>query len=154
PIAGAMTRRRELQAALAATARDFQMLAENSTDVILRVDRDQRIIYVSPSCRQFGYEPEQVLGRHADEFAPPEDRDRNGRARAATIRDEPGAGGVYERQLVTASGERVWIEGSPKVLRGPDGEPIGLITQLRDITARRAAQEALAESEARYRLLA
>ena len=154
PIAGAMTRRRELQAALAATARDFQMLAENSTDVILRVDRDQRIIYVSPSCRQFGYEPEQVLGRHADDFAPPEEREHNRRARAATIRDEPGAGAVYERQLVTASGERVWIEGSPKVLRGPDGEPIGLITQLRDITARRAAQTALAESEARYRLLA
>jgi PAS domain S-box-containing protein len=154
PIAGAMTRRRELQAALAATARDFQTLAENSSDVIVRIDRDQRIVYVSPSCRQFGYEPGQVLGRSLDDFAPPEERDNNHRVRDAAIRGEPDADRIYERQLVTASGERVWVEGSPKVLRGPDGQPIGMITQLRDITARRAAQAALADSEARYRLLA
>ena len=154
PIAGAMTRRRELQTALAASARDFQMLAENSTDVIVRIDRDQKIVYVSPSCRQFGYEPKQVLGRSLDDFAPPEERAHNYRARDAAIRGEPEAGGIYERRLLTASGECVWVEGSPKVLCGSDGQPIGMITQLRDITARRAAQAALAESEARYRLLA
>ncbi|HZZ87514.1 MAG TPA: PAS domain S-box protein [Caulobacteraceae bacterium] len=154
PIAGAMTRRRQLQVALAASARDFQTLADNSTDVIVRIDRNQRIVYVSPSCRQFGYEPTDVLGRRLDDFAVPGERDANFHSREAVMRGESGADQVYERRLVTASGEHVWVEGSPKVLLGTDGKPEGMITQLRDVTARRAAQAALAESETRYRLLA
>jgi integral membrane sensor domain MASE1 len=52
PVAGAVARRRELAAQLEATARDFQMLADHSTDIIIRVDTSSRIVYVSPSCRQ------------------------------------------------------------------------------------------------------
>ena len=74
PIAGAMTRRRELQAALAVTARDFQMLAEHSTDVILRIDRDLEVVYISPSCRQFGYDAADLVGSPVDVFLQPEDR--------------------------------------------------------------------------------
>ena len=154
PIAGAMTRRRQLQAALAASARDFQMLADNSTDVIVRIDRDQKIVYVSPSCRQFGYEPAEVLGRAAGRLRPAGgSREKSGwRVRGGAARRKLPA--IYEQRLVTASGEYVWVEGSPKLLRGPDGQPEVMITQLRDVTARHAARAALAESEARYRLLA
>jgi PAS domain S-box-containing protein len=154
PIAGAMTRRRELQAALAVTARDFRTLAENSTDVILRIDRDLTIVYISPSCRQLGYEPAELIGRRADIFVHPEERDAIVGALEALMRDEFEPPAVFKRRLRDASGDSVWVEGSPQVLRGADGRPSGMVTQLRDVTARRAAQKALAESEARYRLLA
>jgi len=154
PIAGAMTRRRELQAALAVTARDFQMLAENSTDVILHIDRDLNVVYISPSCRQLGYEPAQLIGRRIDLFLSPEEHDSIISNLEALMRGELAPPPAFERQLRTAAGDFVWLEGSPKVLVDGDGRPAGMVTQLRDITARRAAQAALAESEARYRLLA
>jgi PAS domain S-box-containing protein len=154
PIAGAMTRRRELQAALAVTARDFQTLAENSTDVILRIDRDLNVVYISPSCRQLGYEPAQLIGRRVDVFVSPEEHDSIMSNLAALMRGDLIPPPMFERQLRTAAGDFVWVEGSPRVLLDDQGQPAGMVTQLRDITAKRAAQAALAESEARYRLLA
>ena len=76
------------------------------------------------------------------------------RALDAIMRGDVDPISTFEHRILTAKGEWVWAEGSPRVLRGPDGRPTGMVTQLRDITARRAAQVALAESEARYRLLA
>jgi PAS domain S-box-containing protein len=154
PIAGAMTRRRELQAALAATAHDFQTLAENSTDLIVRIDRNLEVVYVSPSCRQFGYEPAELIGRRIDTMVGPEAQEFVRCALEALMRGDVEPYVTFEQRFRTKSGEWAWTEGAPKVLRGKDGGPVGLVTQLRDITARRAAQAALAESEARYRLLA
>jgi len=154
PIAGAMTRRRELQAALAVTAGNFQMLAENSTDVILHIDRDLNVVYISPSCRQLGYEPEQLIGRRVDLFVSPDEHDSIMSNLEALMRGELVPPPSFERQLRTAAGDFVWVEGSPKVVVDDEGRPAGMVTQLRDVTARRAAQAALAESEARYRLLA
>ena len=154
PIAGAMTRRRQLQATLAVTAHDFQTLADNSTDLIVRIDRDFRIVYASPSCRQFGYQASELLGRRIDTLVGPEEHEFVQRALEAIMRGDVDPISTFEHRILTAKGEWVWAEGSPRVLRGADGRPTGMVTQLRDITARRAAQVALAESEARYRLLA
>jgi len=154
PIAGAMTRRRELQAAVAGAARDFQMLAENSTDLIVRIDRDLKIVYVSPSCRRLGYEQAEVIGQRVDSLVGPEEQANVQAALEADFRGDAEPDELVEQRLRNKSGEWVWVEGSPKLLRGADGRATGLVIQLRDITARRAAQLALAESEARYRLLA
>src|SRR3569833_2045698 len=48
---------------------DFQSLAENSADVILRVGPDMRASYVSPSSRQvLGWAPEELVGKHPVEI--------------------------------------------------------------------------------------
>jgi PAS domain S-box-containing protein len=154
PIAGAMARRRELEVSLADTAREFQLLADNSTDVILRTDRLGRIAYISPSCRQFGHDPSDIVGRLMDELTHPDEAPHVRAAFDAMMRGERLPDGPGEHRIVTASGEWLWAEGQLKVLYGPDGRPSGILSQLREITVRKAAQSALAESEARYRLLA
>jgi PAS domain S-box-containing protein len=145
PIAGAMTRRRELQATLAVTARDFQMLAENSTDVILRIDRALTVLYVSPACRQLGYEPVELIGRRVDTLVGPEEQAFVRNFLEAILRRDAEPDVTFEQRVRTKSGEWAWIEGAPRLLFDADGQATGLVTQLRDVTARHAARVALAE---------
>ncbi|HVN01434.1 MAG TPA: PAS domain S-box protein [Caulobacteraceae bacterium] len=154
PVAGLMARRRELEASLAETARDFKVLAENAKDVIVRTDRAGRIVYISPSVRQFGHDPSDVIGRGFEELTHPDELSAVRESFARIMRGECVPDGQAEHHIVTAAGEWLWAEGAPRVLYGPDGKPSGVLTQLRDVTARKAAQQALTESEARYRLLA
>jgi PAS domain S-box-containing protein len=155
PVAAATARRRELEASLARTAREFRLLADHSTDVILRFDRNNTVLYVSPSCRRYGYEPEDLIGRSGLDLLHPDDLARLRRLIADLVSGAPvDETANRESRFRTASGDWVWMEGSPKIVPGPDGGPVEFITQLRDITVRKTFQSALAESEARYRTLA
>jgi PAS domain S-box-containing protein len=55
----------------------FRLLAENSIDMILLVDRDGKRVYVSPSCRpMLGFEPEEMLRLNTREALHPDDAPR------------------------------------------------------------------------------
>ena len=154
PLAAAMVRRRELEASLAASAREYQMLADHSTDVILRFDRNNTLLYISPSCRRYGYEPEDLIGHSGLELTHPDDLPKLQSLIADLFSGAPvDPAANREQRVKTASGDWVWMEGSPQIVHDANGAPIEFISQLRDITVRKAAEAALAASEARYRLV-
>jgi PAS domain S-box-containing protein len=102
-----------------------------------------------------GWEPHELIGREAPSLIHPDDREAVARAFAALM---AGGGsdirGSYQQRSIKRDGEWVWVEGSPQLIYDFKGRPAGVVTQLRDITARKQAETALAESEARYRMLA
>ena len=52
----------------------FQMLVEESSDIIMVIDENATIEYISPSIKKIlGFSPEEVVGRSALEFVHPED---------------------------------------------------------------------------------
>jgi PAS domain S-box-containing protein len=145
----------ERLAALEAAARDFEALARNSRDIILRIDRDGRIAFISPACRRLGFQPAELIGRPVAELVHPDDAALLRTSFAAVMAGTPlPSYSAYEHRIRTASGDWIVVEGSPGVVPGPDGRPAGIVTQLREITGRRLVQAQLAESEARFRLLA
>ena len=149
------TRRRVDQAELEAAARDFHVLTQHSRDIILRVGRDRRIAFVSAGVRRFGYEPAELIGRPVEDLVHPDDQELLRAGFDAVMEGAPlSPYGPFEHRIRTASGDWVWTEGAPQVVPGPDGKPAGVITQMRDITPRKRARAALADSEVRYRLLA
>ena len=145
----------ETQARLTESEALYRMLADKASDIIIRYDADSVIRFISPSIRQLGYEPEQMIGRSMAEFAHPEDQARAEKRRADIF---AGRTVPVEKSMGTrtrkADGEWVWLQGNPTPIHDETGKIIGGLTALRDISARKAAIDALADSEARYRLLA
>jgi PAS domain S-box-containing protein len=170
PQAGAPPRL--FEAALKESELRYRLIAENSTDIIVVTTLKGRFDYLSPGVRRVGHEPADLIGRSAVEMVHPDDIDL--------------LNGAFARQLTQASlpetvervrwrgrhgktGDWVWMESSPGLMRDPEtGEPRGFIDLVRDISnqvrqeaelaqaqaqAARAA-EALRQSEARYRMIA
>src|SRR5258708_4098535 len=55
-----------LERAIRESEARYRKLAERASDIISRTDSRGRCIYISPSCRDvLGYEPEELVGRHA-----------------------------------------------------------------------------------------
>jgi PAS domain S-box-containing protein len=59
----------------------------------------------------------------------------------------------HELRLYAKDGEVVWVDTATALLRDADGKPHGAISMAQNITERRAAEEQLRQSEARYRTL-
>jgi diguanylate cyclase (GGDEF)-like protein/PAS domain S-box-containing protein len=124
---------------------DFQFLAENSRDLILRIGMDLKYYYVSPaSLSLLGWHPEEMIGKHVSSFVYREDL--------------PLVTAVVERALtqginsdsITVRGMRkdgslVWVETSTRVIRDEiTGEAREFVIGLRDVSERKALEEKLA----------
>jgi len=147
-----ISERREAEQALIESEARFRILADNMNDVLLRYDAEQRIDYVSPSVRQWGYTPEDFIGQKAGVFVHPEDGDRVAERRNAMLGGEPVQS--VEARIRRADGSWTWIESNPAIIRGEDGSVAGVVLVLRDILKRKEAEAALMDSESRYRMLA
>ena len=150
-----ITDRKAMEDTIAASEARYRLLAENTTDIIVRYDVAGVIEFASPAVRRLGYEPEQIVGRNMADFVSPEDQTLTQRHRKAVLAGDPAvAGPQTEARARRADGEWVWLESNPSPVHDADGKVIGVVTTLRDVTTRRKMDEALAESETRYRMLA
>jgi PAS domain S-box-containing protein len=148
-----VTDRVEAQRALAESEARFRQLAAQAPDIIVRYDADGVIEYVSPAVRAYGYQPEEVVGRRVSDFGI-EGGAELGALRAMQRGEPLPLGQQNQFQLRTRDGRLVWMQGNPAVLRDETGQPVGVVSVVRDITEQRQMAARLAESEARYRALA
>lgn len=150
-----VTDRKASDDAILASEANFRLLAENASDVIARCDRKGFLTYISPSSKRvFGYEPAEVIGTQMFKLINPDD----GAWVSAWLEEaiRKGVSGPLpprEYQVRTKSGEMIWVEASPSIVRDPaTGRLLELQDTLRDITARKAMEEELrrkhAEAEA------
>jgi len=129
----------------------YRSLLEASHDLIFMVDREDVVRYVNPAAaRLFGAAPEALEGRRRAELFPPEVSAHQ----AASLRRvfETGESYSVDNWIVFPTG-RLWANSRLVPLRGPSGEVEFVLGFSRDITERKLATEALAESEERYRAL-
>ncbi|MDT8388866.1 MAG: PAS domain S-box protein, partial [Thiogranum sp.] len=115
------------------------------------VDTEGRVLSWNESAtRVFGWTEDEVLGRPLP-LVPP-----GSRGDFAVLRDRVLSGEVLtgiELERLRKDGTEIPIALSASALRGADGQPIGILAAVEDITERRRTAAALAESEARYRSL-
>ena len=125
----------------------YQLLAENSTDVIIRVGPNLERIYVSPSGRDLtGFDPSELPAGPQGGLIHPDDRP----AWKASFAS-PSSTGLTQAtfRLARKDGSYVWVEATRRQL--PDG---GFISSTRDISARKEAEDRLAEATRQLEVLA
>ena len=148
-----ITDRKRAEEALDESETRFRALVETSSDWIWEVDDNGVYTYASPVCKELlGYEPEEVIGRTPFDFMPP----REARVVAAIFRDITAAHQPFERlQNVNLhrNGQLVVLETSGVPMLDAHGHLLGYRGVDRDITERVRAEEALNESQARYRAI-
>ena len=140
----ARKRLNETQAQLRDNEQRYRLLTDNTTDIIIRYDLAGTIEFVSPSVRQLGYTPEQVVGQNIYGFAHPDEREAHIEARGQVMARgplEPAERSEFRARR--ADGTYVWLESSPSAIRDEAGEVIGIMTAQRNVTARRAMEEEL-----------
>ncbi|MEW5685154.1 MAG: PAS domain S-box protein [Pseudomonadota bacterium] len=99
-----------------------------------------------------GYEAHEIEGRHFSEFFTREDRAAGLPSQILATAAEAGSS-VSEGWRLRKDGKRFWVRGTVHAVRDETGELIGFAKITRDMTAEREAQQALAESERRFRML-
>ncbi len=143
--------RKNAERALAASEEKYRLVVENAKEAIVII-QDDVIKYVNPKvCDITGYSEESLLERDFFGYIHPEFQ--------SYVADE------YKRRLENTSGRSIgpikifdthhdvrWLEIYSVRIRWEDKPAVLLF--LTDITDRKAAEEALAASEAKYRVLA
>ncbi|MFL6447124.1 MAG: PAS domain S-box protein [Bryobacteraceae bacterium] len=101
--------------------------------------------------RILGYSEGEILSRSSALFFTPEDQEKGepGKELAVATRD---GRAEDERWHVKKDGSRFWASGVMTLLRDQSGQPLGFVKIFRDLTSSKTAQEALQESENRFRL--
>lgn len=125
-----------------ARQRDFALQIMNNMAQGLAVTAgDGRLEYVNPAfSRMLGYAPPALIGRRLEDYMPPENRPA---LTAARERRQGGHASTYESRLRRNDGAILYalITDAPRVR---DGEVIGSIIVVTDLTERKHMEEALA----------
>ncbi|MDM0106936.1 PAS domain S-box protein [Variovorax sp. J22R24] len=136
------------------TEERYRLLVEAVADyAIYMLDAEGFIVSWNPGAQRLkGYTEQEVVGRHFSVFYEPDDvRDGlPGRALATAARE-----GRYEAEgwRRKKDGGRFWAQVVVNPVVARDGELLGFAKVTRDLTERRAAEEALRRSEDQFRLL-
>ncbi|MGB5991708.1 MAG: PAS domain S-box protein [Desulfobacterales bacterium] len=157
-IAHDITDRKLMEQALQEGERKYRLLSDNVRDVIWTRDMNLRLTYTSPSIvEQQGYTVEESMARTPEETWPPDSLKLVGKVLTEELEVEKQEkknllrSRTLEVEIKCKDGSTIWTEAKMSFLRDQNGHPTGIIGVTRDISDRKQAEEALRESEEKYR---
>jgi PAS domain S-box-containing protein len=148
-----MTPHRRAEAALRESEARYRAVVESQSEMVCRFEPDGRILFVNPAyARNMRLTPEDLVGKNFWDFVTEHDRAHVGAALKSLSPDAPEA--TIENRFETAEGPR-WTLWTNRALRfDKDGRVLEAQSAGIDITDRKRVEEALRESEARFRNMA
>lgn len=146
---------RTAQEALRESHERFRTVADWTYDWEYLADREGKVAYMSPSCeRVTGYQPSEFIGDPAllNRIVHPRSSEAYARHLQWIQGDVERAGEAQEEfRIIARDGSEHWIEHICRPVFTEDGRYLGRRVSNRDITDRKRAEEALRESEERFR---
>jgi diguanylate cyclase (GGDEF)-like protein/PAS domain S-box-containing protein len=148
-----ITERKQMEDALAAKTKEYIDTTNLTGDIIARLDKDGRWAFLNDAaCQFYGKPREELLGTDSTASLHPEDVEPTAQVIRETRAKRGPRTGFANRQI-TPMGIRV-VEWNGYPLFDDEGQYAGVQITGRDVSAHKQMEEALRQSEARYRLLA
>lgn len=146
PLAALLASRERLTSAYKRSERMHRLLAESSSDIVVRFAMDGTPLYVSAASRRIlGYEPEEMIARGALCDIHPEDRAAVLSAWARTSAGMQSEVCIYRQQC--RDGREVWLEAAYRVVDTQEaGGSAEIVAIVRDVTHRRLNELAKAQA--------
>jgi len=146
-----ITERKRLAAILRQTEEKYKNIYENAMEGIFQIGPDGRFISANPSLSHIhGYDSPEALmkdGKNiASMYVNPEDHHG-----LINLLFEKTAVQNHEAKMHRRDGSLQWISVNVRLVKDDQGKPLYYEGTMMDITNRKMAEEALAESEERYR---
>ena len=140
---GQFMERRQAEAALKTSEERFRTLFDQAPVAYHELDQDGIIRRVNQAeCDLLKLKPEEILGKHAWDFASPEEREAS---RQSVLRKIAGEQSIapMQRGFVRADGVPLCVEIHERLIEGRDGQVEGIRSALLDVTERKRAMEEL-----------
>ncbi len=138
----------------------LRLLTDNVADIFWTTDLNFNTTYVSPSVeRVLGFSPEERIRQGLQDMVTPQSAAvvlnalQQELHRESQSDADPARAITLEVEYYHKNGSTVWTENIVKGLRDDAGTLVSIVGVARDITERRRAEEALRESEDKYRQL-
>ena len=151
---------KQAEDALRKSEERYRILADNASDIIWSVNMDLKFTYASPAI-------ERLLGWTVNEWKSLQLRDMMPPASLETVMEilagelaaeqnpdaDPRRTRTVELEMYRKDGATISAELKAGFLRDEESRPAGIMGITRDITARKQAEEALKNSEAKFRAI-
>jgi PAS domain S-box-containing protein len=132
----------------------FRGAFENAPFGMCLSGMDGRFLRVNATlCCMLGYSEPELLAAGWPELTHPDDREASAQLTGRLLGD-PSACVEIEKQYLHRSGRAVWARTRISLVRDGAGSPSYFVSQVEDISERKRAEEALRESEERFRTMA
>jgi PAS domain S-box-containing protein len=134
------------------TEERLRLLANNLTQMVLAFDMDRQLIYANPAVQNLvGYSPAELAAAGFIDWIHPDDRARmrglwDGLYRGESFRE-------MDYRLIAKDGTVKWASATWGPILDESGRQVGVQGSEREITERKLAEDALKESERRFRSL-
>ncbi|MBR0551949.1 sensor domain-containing diguanylate cyclase [Stakelama marina] len=146
PIAADLKHRKQLFEELQTSEARYRLVTDNATDIVVNLDVDGRVLYVSPSIQALaGYDEDDLTGTYASGLVHPEDVDAVRKCHFLSLA-EPDRAHSVEYRGRTASGEYQWFETNTRGLIDSNGKPTGVVSVIRNISRRKDVEHRLKEA--------
>jgi PAS domain S-box-containing protein len=148
-----ITDRKALEEELRASEERFRKVFEQGPLGVAIIDLDYRFVSVNTKlCDLLGYTEDELIKLTFADITHPEDVKTDLEQLERLLQGDIPYHKMTKR-YVTKLGKVLWANLTGTLIRGERGEPLYLLGMVEDITGRKASEQALQESEEKYRLL-
>jgi len=148
-----ITERKRAEKALRKSEERYRSILENIQDGYFEVDLAGNFTFVNGViCKRLGYSREELIGMNNRQYTDEATAEKTYQLYNRVYRTgEPVRS--FEEDIIRKDGTKEIYDLSVSLIRDSEGKPIGFRGISRDITDRKRAEEALRESEERYRTI-
>jgi two-component system, cell cycle sensor histidine kinase and response regulator CckA len=142
-----ITERKRAEETLLQSEARFRSIYEQAAVGIEQVALSGQLLMVNAAlCHMLGYEESELLGKNSSEITHPSDYARELELLTAMERDHQPSYQI-EKRYRHRDGSLVWVNETSSMVNGPGGAPLYRISVVQDVTARKRAEEQLAQSQ-------